>query len=97
MTARTIAVEPRHLALCSVKAERAEHLTRDETVALMGWCDVQTEDLWNDMSLQEILNVYRVSAEWQTWEDWALEDRAAAHKAWNCAVIDRGNQMAKAA
>lgn len=90
---KTIKVEPRILALCKVKAERAADLTREETAALMSWCDCQREDLWDSMNLQEMLNVYRATAEYDTFEGWAEEDRAAAHKAWNSAVIDPGNQM----
>lgn len=90
---KTVAADPRHIALCSVKAERAADLTREETRDLMSWCDYQTEDLWSNMSLQEILNVYRASAEYTTWEAWADEDWRAAYKAWNGAVIDPGNKM----
>jgi len=90
---RTIEVPARSLALCGVKAELAANLTRDETTELMNWCDCQTEDLWEGMTLQEILNVYRVSADYVTWEGWAEEDRKAAYKAWNRAVIDAGNKM----
>lgn len=91
--AKTIPVPPKVLALCFVKAERAEALTRDEVVSLMAWCDCQREDLWSDMSLQEILNVYRATAEYETFEAWAEEDRKAAHAAWNSAVISPGNKM----
>ena len=45
------------------------------------------------MSLQEILNVYRATAEWVNFETWAAEDWEAAYAAWNAAVIDEGNQM----
>lgn len=88
-----ITVSPKALALCSVKSAKASDLTRDEAADLMAWCDCQTEDLWDGMTLQEILNVYRASAEYVTWEDWAMDDRRAAHKAWNAAVIAPGNKM----
>lgn len=91
---KTIPVTPEALRLCFVKAERAEALTREEIVALMSWCDCQREDLWENMSLQEILNVYRATAEYESFEAWAQEDRRAAHAAWNRAVINRGNKMA---
>lgn len=81
------------LALCAVKAERAADLTREEVSALMGWCDCQTEDLWSEMSLQEILNVYRATAEYDTFEGWAEEDWRLAYAAWNRAVIKTGNKM----
>lgn len=90
---KTVKVEPRFLALCNVKAERAADLTRDEVGSLMSWCDCQREDLWDSMSLQEILNVYRATAEYDTFEGWAEEDWPAAYKAWNAAVIDKGNRM----
>lgn len=93
MTTKTISVPPDVLALCFVKAERAEALTRDEVASLMVWCDYQREDLWTDMSLQEILNVYRATAEYDSFEGWAEEDREAAHAAWNRAVISPGNKM----
>jgi hypothetical protein len=90
---KTVKVDPKHLALCAVKADRAENLTREEAQILMNWCDHQSEDLWDGLSLQEILNVYRASAEMVDWEGWASEDWRAAYKAWNSAVIDPGNKM----
>jgi hypothetical protein len=90
---KTIKVKPKVLALCAVKAERASDLTREETESLMRWCDCQQESLWDGMSLQEILNVYRVSAEWDRFEDWTEADWKSAYLAWNSAVIDPGNQM----
>lgn len=94
---KSIEVAPAVLALCSVKAILASDLTRQEAADLMHWCDWQTESLWDNMSLQEILNVYRVSAEWDTWECWSQEDRKAAHAAWNRAVIKSGNRMMRVA
>lgn len=93
MRTKTILVEPKVLALCFVKSNLAADLTREETVALMSWCDCQREDLWENMTLQEILNVYRATAEYDTFEGWAEEDREAAHAAWNKAVIAPGNKM----
>jgi hypothetical protein len=90
---KTIPVASKVLALRSVKADRAAALTREEVVSLMEWCDYQREDLWESMSLQEILNVYRAAAEYETFEAWAEEDRKAAHAAWNRAVISPGNKM----
>lgn len=91
--AKTVKVSDKIIALCGVKSEKAENLTREEVQSLMNWCDHQTEDLWEDMSLQEILNVYRATAEYDTFEGWAEEDWKAAHAAWNKAVIDPGNKM----
>ncbi|WKT94529.1 hypothetical protein QYR01_10520 [Brucella anthropi] len=90
---KTIKVHPKLLHLCAVKVENAADMSREETAALMNWCDCQTESLWDHMSLQEILNVYRVSAEWDTWEDWAQDDPQDARYMWNKAVIDPENKM----
>lgn len=68
-------------------------LTMPQMVQLATWCDCQHSALWDDMTVQEILNVYRISWEWDTWEGWAEDDRPAAHAAWNRAVIDPGNKM----
>lgn len=92
---KTIKVTPGVLRLCFVKAVRAEALTRDEVVFLISWCDCQRKDLWENMTLQEILNVYRATAEYNTFEAWAKEDRRAAHAAWNRAVISPGNRMVR--
>lgn len=90
---KTVKVDPKFLALCGVKAPVASQMTREETAILMNWCDSQREDLWDGMSLQEILNVYRATAEWDNFEGWAEEDWNSAYKAWNSAVIDPGNKM----
>lgn len=92
---KTVEVSAKYLAHCSVRPRLAADLSRQDVSDLMHWCDGQTEALWDDMSLQEILNVYRVSAEWDTWEVWASEDRVSAHAAWDRAVIDPGNRMAR--
>ena len=42
----TVKVKPEAIALCSVKAERAEDLTSEEVKNLMHWCNWQTESLW---------------------------------------------------
>lgn len=76
-------VAPDALVLCSVKSAYAKDLTREETSSLMNWCDHQAEDLWDGMSLQEILNVYRVSAEWENFEAWAEQEGDVARFAWN--------------
>ena len=83
---RAVQVKPDILALCAVKAAHAEDLTREEIASLMNWCDYQQEDLWDGMNLQEILNVYRVSAEWENFESWAIEQGDVARKAWNGVV-----------
>lgn len=90
---KTVEVSDKDLALCGIKSKLASDLNIEEVQALINWCNWQDSDLWVDMSLQEILNVYRASAKWVDWQYWAEEDREAAHKAWNEAVIDPGNQM----
>lgn len=70
----------------SIKSEKAENLTREETSVLMSWCDLQWESLWNELGLQEILNVYRVSGKWVNWECWFSEEPELAIKGWNSAV-----------
>lgn len=94
---KSIEVEPKALEHCAVKAKLAADLTIEEAGALAHWAEAQSSYLWDGMSLQEVLNVYRVSAEWITWEGWAEEDREAAHAAWNRAVIAPGNRMRKQA
>lgn len=88
-----VEVSAKVIERCSVKAAYATDLTIEECEALVNWCNSQTSDLWDGMSLQEILNVYRATAEWDTFEAWASADWEAAHAAWNAAVIDEGNQM----
>lgn len=91
---KPVKVSPAVLALCFVKAELASELTREETQSLMNWCDYQRESLWEDMNLQEILNVYRVSAEYDSFEGWESEDSDAARKAWN-RVVRPANRLVK--
>lgn len=93
MSIKTIIVKPEFMNLCFVKSSLASHLTREETASLMAWCDCQNESLWESMSLQEILNVYRATAEYETFESWAQDDWREAYEAWNSAVIDTGNKM----
>lgn len=89
----SVDVSDRALALCGIKSRYAQDMTREEAQALMNWCDWQDESLWEDMSLQEILNVYRASAEYVSWQAWCEESPRAAREAWNNAVIRSGNLM----
>lgn len=88
---KTIPVTEDALALCAVKSTLASDLTREETASLMGWCDSQPESLWDALCLQEILNVYRASAKYDSFSGWLDEDRPAAIRAWNLAVISPAN------
>lgn len=90
---KTIALTANQSANLAVKAQAVADLTLEDCRMLARWADCQSAYLWDDMNLQEILNVYRVSYEWDTWEGWAEEDRPASHRAWNSAVIDPGNRM----
>jgi hypothetical protein len=83
------------LALCEIKSRYAHQMTRDEMQALSNWCDWQDESLWDDMELQEILNVYRVSAKYVTWQGWVEESPRAAKRAWNQAIYNNHNLMSE--
>lgn len=76
-----------------VTARSAADLSLEMIEVLVSWCGWQRSDLWDGLSLQEILNVYRATAEWDNFEGWAEEDWRAAYKAWNSAVINPGNKM----
>jgi len=91
--AAPVDVNPDHLKHCAIKSASVMDMTWEEMGVLRNWCSYQSSDLWDDMSIQEILNVYRVSAEWLTWEGWAVEEPFEAKQAWNRAVIDPGNAM----
>lgn len=90
---KTIKLPESSLKWINIKVERASDMSIEDMGTLVNWCGWQDGNLWEDMSLQEILNVYRISAEWDTWEGWAEDEWPAAHKAWNKAVIDPGNKM----
>lgn len=70
----------------------AGQLSREQVVHLMSWCDYQTESLWDGMTLQEILNVYRVSAVWENFEGWVEQEGDVARRAWN-AVVRPSNHL----
>jgi len=89
---KTVKVEPRHLELCAVKAETVQDLSFDEFDALKNWCDFQIYGLWADLTVQEVLNVYRVSAEYISFEDWLQEEPEAAIKAYN-SVVQPSNRL----
>lgn len=83
---KTIDVPEKALALIAIKARTVEAMDLDDLRALISWCEWQAECLWSDLSPQELLNIYRVSAEWTTWTAWCEEDEAAAVRAFNRAV-----------
>jgi hypothetical protein len=71
----------------------ASKLTREEIARIMNWCDHQAEDLWDGMTLQDILNVWHISRDWDTFEDWAMEEGDIARKAWNSVVQDHKQHL----
>lgn len=79
--------------MSEIKQTDAAKLTREDTQTLMGWCDHQHGSLWDDMTLQDILNVYHVSHEWLTFEDWAEEEGDVARQAWNRVVSDPNHHL----
>lgn len=82
----SVEVAPKVLELCGIKSRYAEDLDLEELRALVNWCNGQDESLWDGMTVQEILNVYRVSAEWVDWQAWAQERPLVARAAWNRVV-----------
>jgi hypothetical protein len=90
---KTVEVEPEVLGWCLIKAESVLDMTFDDLKRLENWTASQQSSLWDNMSLQEILNVYRVSAAWDDWEDWYDEEPNRAKMAWNEAVINPDNKM----
>lgn len=79
--------------LSAFKQRNANKLTKEEMRRLANWCDCQCEELWEGMSQQDILNVYHVSVEWMTFEDWFNEEQENALAAWNSAVQDKNNHL----
>lgn len=84
--AKVVLVKPAHLKNLAVKAAKASELTVAEMIDLAAWCEGQSSDLWDGLSLQEVLNVYRASAEWINFELWAEDEGDKARKAWNRVV-----------
>jgi hypothetical protein len=83
---KTVTVGTKALSLLFIKSDDARNMSLEEIGALKYWCDCQCASLWERMTTQEILNVYRVSAHWETWEAWQEEEGEAARKAWDMVV-----------
>jgi hypothetical protein len=79
--------------VAGITSKKAADLSREECQTLMNWCDWQREDLWSGMSLQDILNVYHVSSEWDTFEAWSEEEGDVARHAWNSVVENKGHHL----
>lgn len=75
-----------------VKEMRADRLTLDQIEHLVHWCGMQDGNLWEGMTLQEIVNVYRISAEYENFESFAEQEGDNARKKWN-AVVRTHNQL----
>lgn len=91
---KTVALTETQAAGLPVKAEVVADLTLEDCRMLARWADYQASALWDGLTLQEILNVYRASWEWDTWQGWAEEEPDAARDGWNSAVAPI-NQMAR--
>lgn len=61
-------------------------LTLDQIKTLTNWCDCQRCSLTDSLSLAEILALFHVSIDWDTFEDWTEEEPAAAVAAYNGVV-----------
>lgn len=70
----------------AVRAVRAGDLGRDDIAILTNWCNHQREALWQGMNLQEILNVYRLSAEYDNFEQFIEDVGNVARREWNRGV-----------
>lgn len=70
-------------------------LNREQVSDLMGWCDFQDESLWDGMTMQEILNIWHVSIEYDSFEGWAQERGDEARKQWNRVTYPNNHLMLK--
>jgi len=68
-------------------------LSRDEVQRLMGWCDRQRESLWDGMTLQDILNVWHISCQWDNFESWSEDEGDVARLCWNAVVKDKQQHL----
>lgn len=83
---KTVKVNEDDLIHCFIKSAKAQDMSKEETDHLICWCDRQTESFWEYLTLQEILNVYRASAKWDTFEAWVQEEPDLALAAYNKVV-----------
>lgn len=75
-----------------VKKSDASKLTLDEIEHIVHWCGFQDGNLWEGMTLQEILNVYRISGEFDSFECMAEQEGDGARRKWNN-VVRRKNRL----
>lgn len=73
--------------------KNAAKLSLEDVARLVNWCSWQSSDLWEGMTLQDILNVYHASRDWDTFEGWTEEEGDVARIAWNKAVKDTGHHL----
>lgn len=78
--------------LGAVKKRLAEDLTMGDVQILVNWTNWQASSLYEELTLQEVLNVYRVSSDWVTWQAWAEDDVKAACKAWNGVTLPENHR-----
>ena len=85
---KTVQVNPFYFADMEVKTESASALSLIESERLAGWCRIHSRHLWEDLNLQQILNVYRACANgaWSSFEAWYHADSDEAMIAWNDAI-----------
>lgn len=69
-----------------IQQSQAADLSRDDLAALVNWSNCQEPGLINDLTTQELLNVYRMSAEYDTVVDWLAEKGNFAVRAFNHVV-----------
>lgn len=70
----------------------ASELLFQDIVLLLDWCSMQDDNMFIDLSLQELLNLYRISHNWEDFDMWFNEEPKAALNAYNAAV-DESNRM----
>lgn len=77
-----------------IKAKKTGDMSLEDMAILVSWCECQDADLWEGMRAQDILNVYHVSHEWDTFDGWVEEEGNMARKAWNSVVKDKDHHLA---
>lgn len=66
----------------TIKARKAQHMTRDELNMLYHWCYGQTCALFDYVKVQGILNVYHASRAWEDFQSWQSEEPRKAELAY---------------
>ena len=66
----------------------ASELLYQEIAIIFEWAEEQDSDFFVDLSLQEVLNVYRVSADYEDFEEFLEMNSEKAVEAYNSAVAE---------